>query len=127
VLGSNPAKTFKLEKSVLGKLSFLMVAELFRTATAELADVVLPATSFAEKSGTMTNTFGEVQAVKRTMRRAGTRSDLEILLSLARQFGHHWPYHSSDDVLREIIAQVPQAPRKRLARFSRWGKEVRWI
>ena len=107
VFGSNPAKTFKLERGALGKLNFLMVAELFSTATAELADVVLPATSFAEKSGTVTNTFGEVQAVKRTMRRAGTRSDLEILLSLARQLGHNWPYHSADDVLREIIAQVP--------------------
>jgi len=107
VFGSNPAKTFRLEKGLLGKLSFLLVAELFSTATAELADVVLPATSFAEKPGTVTNTFGEVQAVKRTMRRAGTRSDLEILLSLARQLGHQWPYHSADDVLREIIAQVP--------------------
>ncbi|HMD96893.1 MAG TPA: NADH-quinone oxidoreductase subunit NuoG [Terriglobia bacterium] len=107
VFGSNPAKTFKLEKGLLAKLGFLMVAELFSTATAELADVVLPATSFAEKSGTVTNTFGEVQAEKRTMRRAGTRSDLEILLDLARQLGHQWPYHSADDVLREIIAQVP--------------------
>ncbi|MGO9274177.1 MAG: NADH-quinone oxidoreductase subunit NuoG [Terriglobia bacterium] len=107
VFGSNPAKTFKLGKSLLGRLSFLMVAELFSTVTAEVADVVLPATSFAEKSGTVTNTCGEVQAVKRTMRRAGTRSDLEILLSLARQLGHHWPYRSADDVLREIIALVP--------------------
>ena len=107
VFGSNPAKTFKLEKGLLGKLSFLVVAELFSTTTAEMADVVLPATSFAEKSGTVTNTFGEVQAVKRTMRRAGTRSDLEILISLARQLGHDWPYHSADDVLGEIIAQVP--------------------
>jgi NADH-quinone oxidoreductase subunit G len=107
IFGSNPVKTFRLEKSLLGRLSLLMVAELFPTATAELADVVLPATSFAEKSGTVTNTFGEVQAMKRTMRRAGTRSDLEIVLSLARQLGHHWPYHSADDVLREIIATVP--------------------
>jgi NADH-quinone oxidoreductase subunit G len=107
IFGSNPVKTFKLEKGLLGRLGFLMVAELFSTATAELADVVLPATSFAEKSGTLTNTFGEVQAVKRTMRRAGTRSDLEILISLARQLGHNPPYRSADDVLREIIAQVP--------------------
>jgi len=107
VFGSNPVKTFNLEKGLLGKLGFLMVAELFPTATAELADVVLPATSFAEKSGTVTNTFGEVQAVKRCMRRAGTRSDFEIVISLSRQLGHHWPYHSADDVLGEIIALVP--------------------
>jgi len=67
----------------------------------------LPATSFAEKSGTVTNTCGQVQVLKRTMRKAGTRSDLEILVTLARLLGRPWSYHSSDDVLREIIARVP--------------------
>ena len=84
-----------------------MVAELFPTETAEAADVVLPATSFAEKSGTVTNTCGQVQILKKTMRKAGTRSDLEILLALARLLGQTWSYRSSDDVLREIIARVP--------------------
>jgi hypothetical protein len=41
------------------------------------------------------------------MRKAGTRSDLEILLALAQLFGEKWDYHSTDDVLREIIAKVP--------------------
>src|SRR5438552_8490083 len=86
VFGSNPVKTFKLDKAMLGKLSFLVVAELFPTETADLADVVLPATSFAEKAGTFTNTCGQVQAIKKAMRKAGTRSDLEILLALARRF-----------------------------------------
>ena len=107
VFGSNPVKTFKLGKAMLGKVSFLAVAELFPTETAELADVVLPATSFAEKAGTFTNTCGQVQAIKKTMRKAGTRSDLEILLALARQFDRKLPYNSPDDVLREIIAKVP--------------------
>jgi NADH-quinone oxidoreductase subunit G len=107
VFGSNPVKTLKLEKSTLGQLDFLFVAELFPTETAELADVVVPATSFAEKAGTVTNTCGQVQALKKTMRKAGTRSDLEILLTLARLFGQKWTYESPDDVLREIIAQVP--------------------
>jgi NADH-quinone oxidoreductase subunit G len=107
VFGSNPAKTFHLAKDHLAKLAFLMVAELFPTETTEAADVVLPATSFAEKSGTVTNTCGQVQALKKTMRKAGTRSDLEILLALARLLGQTWSYRSSDDVLREIIAQVP--------------------
>ncbi|HEV2351447.1 MAG TPA: NADH-quinone oxidoreductase subunit NuoG [Terriglobia bacterium] len=106
VLGSNPVKTCQLEPGVLRRLEFLMVAELFSTETAKDADVLLPATSFAEKSGTVTNTCGQVQAVKRTMRKPGTRSDLEIILALARQFGHHWPYQSPDDVLKEIITSV---------------------
>jgi len=107
VFGSNPAKTFHLAKEHLGKLAFLMVAELFPTETTEAGHVVLPATSFAEKSGTVTNTCGQVQILKKTMRKAGTRSDLEILLALARLLGQTWSYRSSDDVLREIIAQVP--------------------
>jgi predicted molibdopterin-dependent oxidoreductase YjgC len=67
----------------------------------------VPATSFAEKTGTVTNTCGQVQTVKKTMRKAGTRSDLEILLALARMMGHTWNYRTADDVLREIIAKVP--------------------
>ncbi|MGO8818140.1 MAG: NADH-quinone oxidoreductase subunit NuoG [Terriglobia bacterium] len=107
VFGSNPVKTFHLSTDHFSKLAFLMVAELFPTETAEAAHVVLPATSFAEKSGTVTNTCGQVQILKKTMRKAGTRSDLEILLALARLLGHPWTYRSSDDVLREIIAHVP--------------------
>jgi len=107
VFGSNPAKTFPFAKEHLGELDFLMVAELFPTETTEAAHVVLPATSFAEKSGTVTNTCGQVQILKKTMRKAGTRSDLEILLALARMLGQTWSYRSSDDVLREIIGRVP--------------------
>ncbi len=107
VFGSNPVKTFKLDPAMVGKLDFLFVAELFPTETAELAEVVVPATSFAEKDGRVTNTCGEVQALKKAMRKAGTRSDLEILLALARLFGQKWPYQSADDVRREIMAQVP--------------------
>jgi NADH-quinone oxidoreductase subunit G len=107
VFGSNPVKTFGVSAETLGKLDFLLVAELFPTETTAAAHVVLPATSFAEKSGTVTNTCGQVQALRRTMRLAGTRSDLEILLALARLFGQNWAYRSADDVLREIIAHVP--------------------
>jgi NADH-quinone oxidoreductase subunit G len=107
VFGSNPAKTFKISKEALSKLAFVMVAEIFPTETTQVADVILPAASFAEKSGTVTNTCGQVQALKKTMRKAGTRSDLEILLALARLFGQKWNYQSADDVTREIIAKVP--------------------
>jgi len=107
VFGSNPAKTLRLPKEAFGKLEFLLVTELFPTETAAQADVVLPASSFAEKSGTVTNTCGQVQALKKTLRVAGTRSDLEILMTLARLCGRTWPYVSSEDVLSEIIAKVP--------------------
>ena len=107
VFGSNPVKTYGISNGVLGKLAFLMVAEVFPTETTEMADVVLPATTFAEKSGTVTNTCGQAQALKKTMRKAGTNSDLEILLSLARLLGQRWNYQTADDVTREIIAKVP--------------------
>jgi NADH-quinone oxidoreductase subunit G len=107
VFGSNPVKTFGISKAALSKLAFMIVAEIFPTETTELADVILPATSFAEKSGTVTNTCGQVQSLKKTMRKAGTRSDLEILLALVRLFGKKWSYQSADDVTREIIAKVP--------------------
>jgi NADH-quinone oxidoreductase subunit G len=107
VFGSNPVKTFGISQEALSKLAFVMVAEIFPTETTEVADVILPATSFAEKSGTVTNTCGQVQSLKKTMRKAGTRSDLEILLALARLFGQKWNYQSVDDVTREIIAKVP--------------------
>jgi len=68
---------------------------------------VLPAATFAEKAGTVTNTCGQAQTIKKTMRKAGTRSDFEIILALARGLGHSWPYRSSEDVLREIITHVP--------------------
>jgi NADH-quinone oxidoreductase subunit G len=107
VFGSNPVRTFELPKELLARLELLAVAELFPTETTELADLVLPAATFAEKSGTMTNTCGQLQAVKKTMRKAGTRSDLEIILALARELGHTWSYRTSEDVLREIITHVP--------------------
>jgi NADH-quinone oxidoreductase subunit G len=107
VFGSNPVKTFEISKEALSKLAFVMVAEIFPTETTQVADVILPATSFAEKSGTVTNTCGQVQALKKTMRKAGTRSDLEILLALARLFDQKWNYSSADDVTREIIGKVP--------------------
>lgn len=107
VFGSNPVKTFQLPRELLGKLNLLVVSELFPTETTEFADVVLPAASFAEKSGTVTNTCGQAQAIKKTMRKAGTRSDLETILALAREMGHAWSYRSSEDVLREIITHVP--------------------
>ncbi len=107
VFGSNPAKTFGVSKETLAKLSLLFVADLFPTETAAMADVVVPAASFAEKSGTVTNLCGEVQALRKTMRKAGTRSDFEILLALARLLGAAWPYRTPDDVLREIVERVP--------------------
>jgi NADH-quinone oxidoreductase subunit G len=86
VVGANPlpklaAKTERLENT------FLVVQDLFLTETARLADVVLPAASLYEKSGTVTNTYGDVQLVKKAADRAGVKPDFEILVRLADAMG----------------------------------------
>ena len=61
--------------------------DLFLTETAALADVVLPAASLYEKSGTVTNTFGDMQMVRKAADRAGVKPDFEILVRLAGGMG----------------------------------------
>ena len=84
-----------------------MVADLFRTETAEAAHVVLPAASFAEKEGTVTNTSGEVQRLREALRKPGVKTDLEILTGLARLMGQRWEINTPADVLQEIVEHVP--------------------
>ena len=67
--------------------TFLVVQDLFLTETAALADVVLPAASLYEKSGTVTNTFGDIQIVRKAADRAGVKPDFEILVRLAGSMG----------------------------------------
>ena len=82
VVGANPLS--KASKKSAGlKSAYLVVQDLFLTETAALADVVLPAASLYEKSGTITNTYGDVQLVKKAADRAGVKPDFEILVRLA--------------------------------------------
>ncbi|MGH9593010.1 MAG: molybdopterin oxidoreductase family protein, partial [Bryobacteraceae bacterium] len=86
VVGANPVKTFEVTAADrLGKLSLLIVQDLFLTETAMLADIVLPAASAYEKNGTATNTAGELQQVRKGADVMGTRSDFDILRILSHQ------------------------------------------
>src|SRR6202012_256156 len=67
--------------------AFVIVFDLFPTETTALADVVFPAASLYEKTGTGTNTFGDVQLVKKAADHAGTKPDFEILVRLAGSMG----------------------------------------
>jgi NADH-quinone oxidoreductase subunit G len=69
------------------KNTFVIVQDLFLTETAALADVVFPAASLYEKSGTVTNTYGDVQLAKKAADRAGVKPDFEILVRLAGAMG----------------------------------------
>jgi NADH-quinone oxidoreductase subunit G len=86
VVGANPLSKLAAKAEKL-KSTFLVVQDLFLTETARLADVVLPAASLYEKSGTVTNTFGDVQLVKKAADRAGVKPDFEILVRLADAMG----------------------------------------
>ena len=86
VTGANPVKAFSMDKDAL-KNSFVIVADLFLTETAALADVVFPTASLYEKSGTVTNTFGDVQLVKKAADHAGVKPEFEILVRLAGAMG----------------------------------------
>jgi NADH-quinone oxidoreductase subunit G len=86
VVGANPVSHAKLDPTVV-QHTFLIVQDLFLTETAALADVVFPAASLYEKSGTVTNTFGDIQIVRKAADRAGVKPDFEILVRLAGGMG----------------------------------------
>ena len=82
VVGADPVARHKLFPAAL-EHTFLIVQDLFLTETAARADVVLPAASLYEKSGTITNTFGDLQLLRKAADRAGVKPDYEILVRLA--------------------------------------------
>jgi NADH-quinone oxidoreductase subunit G len=86
VVGANPVAHLGVGSGALGEM-FLVVQDLFLTETAALADVVFPAASLYEKAGTVTNTFGDVQLVRKAADRAGVKPDFEILVRLADAMG----------------------------------------
>ncbi len=90
VVGANPAKTLSLGAADrLGKLELLIVQDMFLSETARLADIVLPVLSTYEKDGTMTNTAGEIQLVRKGGDCMGPRSDFDILRILSHQLARH--------------------------------------
>jgi len=106
----------------LNQLDFLVVSELFMTETAQLADVVLPAASFAEKDGTFTNTERRVQRVRKAIEPLGEcRTDWEIVCDVARRVvssskfqvegnlkPETWNYETAEQIMNEIASLTPQ-------------------
>ena len=86
VVGSNPVARYGVEASAL-KNTFVVVQEMFLTETAALADVVLPAANLYEKSGSVTNSYGDLQQVKKAADRAGVRTDFEMIVRIADKMG----------------------------------------
>jgi NADH-quinone oxidoreductase subunit G len=102
VVGANP-----LESATLAAENcFVVVQDLFLTETAQRADVVLPSASAYEKSGTVTNTSGEVQRLKPGPKLMGVKSDLEIIGLIGKEMGLELGIWSPDKVFEEIRREV---------------------
>ncbi len=86
VVGADPVEKSGIDPASL-KDTFVIVQDMFLTATAALADVVFPAASLYEKTGTITNTFGDVQLARKAADKAGVKPDFEILVRLAASMG----------------------------------------
>jgi NADH-quinone oxidoreductase subunit G len=86
VVGSNPVGRLNIDPFAFSK-SFLVVQDMFLTETAIAADVVLPAANAYEKSGTFTNTCGDLQLVKKAGEVTGTKADFEMTVRIADAMG----------------------------------------
>ncbi|WP_263351861.1 NADH-quinone oxidoreductase subunit NuoG [Acidicapsa acidisoli] len=86
VVGSDPIASYGADHAAL-KNTFLVVQDIFLTETAALADVVLPSASLYEKTGTVTNSYGDVQLAKKAADKAGIKPDFEILVRIAGGMG----------------------------------------
>ncbi len=86
VVGSNPISRFGVDPATL-KNTFVVVQEMFLTETAALADVILPSANLYEKSGSVTNSYGDLQKVNKAGDRAGVRTDFEMIVRIADKMG----------------------------------------
>ena len=112
IVGEDPANSDPCSqhtREALENLDFLVVQDIFMTATAQLADVVLPAAVWAEKEGTYTSTERRVQWSNKAIEPPGEAlSDLEIVCRVARRLGLDFDYPDAASVLAEINRLVPQ-------------------
>jgi formate dehydrogenase major subunit len=111
IMGENPMLSDPDQKHVrdaLEKLDFLVVQDIFLTETAQFADVVLPAASFAEKDGTFTNTERRVQRVRKAIEPVGqSKADWQILVEVMQRLGYDKDYVSAGAIMEEIAALTP--------------------
>ncbi len=111
IMGENPMVSDPDTAHVVKALSksFVIVQDIFLTETAALADVVLPASCFAEKDGTFTNTERRVQRVRKAVNPPGqAKSDWEIILGIMNKLGDESKYGSSQEIFEEIRGLTPQ-------------------
>ncbi len=110
-------------KKALSKLELFVVQDIFRTETAELAHVVLPSASFAEKDGTFTNTERRVQRIKRAVSPVGqSKPDWWITNELGKRLGGKgFNFTSPEQIFNEMRALTPQYAGLTYGRLERGG------
>ncbi|MCD6040436.1 MAG: formate dehydrogenase subunit alpha, partial [Burkholderiales bacterium] len=106
IMGENPAMSdpdLEHARAAMAKLEHLVVQDIFLTETAYLADVVLPATAWPEKDGTVTNTDRMVQLGRKALEAPGeAKPDLWIIVELAKRLGLPWTYGHPKEVFDEM-------------------------
>ncbi len=106
VMGENPAMSDPdagHARAALARLEHLVVQDIFLTETAMLADVVLPASAWPEKDGTVTNTNRQVQLGRKALEPPGeAREDWCIIQEMARRLGLSWQYNHPRDIFAEM-------------------------
>ena len=119
IMGENPMISEPNQnhtRHALEQLEFMVCQDIFINETAEMADVILPATSFAEKDGTFTNSDRRVQRVRQAVAPVGnSRADWDILADLGRrvekrlgvQLSHGFEYESAGDIWEEMRQVTP--------------------
>jgi formate dehydrogenase major subunit len=111
IMGENPAMSdpdAAHARAALARLDHLVVQDLFLTETAALADVVLPASAWPEKTGTVTNTNRQVQMGRAALPLPGeARQDLWIIVELARRLGLPWEHRPVGEVYAEMASLMP--------------------
>lgn len=125
IMGENPMLSdpnLNHVKEALESVDFLVVQDIFPNETAELADVILPAASFAEKVGTFTSTERRVQMVRPAFNPPGeARQDWQIITELANRLGHNWQYDSPAEIFTEMAVLTPQYAGMSHARLEAGG------
>jgi formate dehydrogenase major subunit len=125
VEGENPAMSdpdLQHARQALAKLEHLVVQDLFVTETAYHADVILPASAFAEKSGTFTNTDRRVQLARQVIPPPGdARQDWWIIQEIAKRMGLDWNYSGPAEIYTEMARTMPSLDNISWERLEREG------
>jgi formate dehydrogenase major subunit len=111
IMGENPAMSdpdLNHARGALAHLEHLVVQDIFLTETASYADVILPASAWPEKDGTVTNTNRQVQMGRAALPLPGdARQDLWIIQDLAQRIGCDWNYRHVGEVFTEMASMMP--------------------